>query len=162
MKDRGFSLVELVIVLVVLGVSIALVTPSLSRFAQRVELKAAAKNVSGILRYFRSESIQKGRVYQVLFDSNLREVRVQEMEERGGEGKKEEEKGLKKTYTLPAGVQMKDFKISDPEFSSDLPAIEFYPNGSSNGGSMILDGRDQKGYRIKVHFLTGIVEIEEV
>ncbi len=162
MKNRGFSLIELVIVLVVIGVSAALVTPSLSRFAERIELKTAAKTVSGILRYFRSESIQKGKVYQVLFDSNLREVRVQAMEEGSeGEGKKEE-KAVKKTYTLPSGVQMKEFKISDPEFSSDFPAIEFYPNGSSNGGSMILDGRDQKGYRIKVHFLTGIVEIEEV
>ena len=92
MKNRGFSLVELVIVLVVMSVSIALVTPSLSRFAQGVEIKTAAKTVSGILRYFRSESIQKGRVYQVLFDSNLREVRVQRngrkrrrREERGGE-----------------------------------------------------------------------------
>jgi hypothetical protein len=106
-------------------------------------------------------------VYQVLFDSNLREVRVREMEEGpSGEAKEQEgdkgDKAPNKTYSLPAGVQMKEFKIPDPEFSSELPAIEFYPNGSSNGGSMILDGRDQKGYRIKVHFLTGIVEVEEV
>ena len=163
MKNRGFSLIELVIVLVLIGVSVALVTPSLSRFSKRVEIKTAAQNISGILRYFRSESVQKGRVYQVVFDADLREVRVQAAEEEEkGEGEKGESKTVKKTYPLPAGVQMKDFKISEPEFASDLPAIEFYPNGASNGGSVVVDGQDQKGYRIKVHFLTGMVEIEEV
>lgn len=164
MKDRGFTLVELVIVLVLLSLSVALVTPSLSRFAKRVELKSTAQKISGILRYFRSESIQKGRVYQVLFDPDLREVRVQALEEEGkGEGEKEEgeQKVLKKSYFLPDGIQMKDVKIPTPEFPTDVPTIEFYPNGGSNGGSVILEAQDQKGYRIRVHFITGMVEVEE-
>lgn len=162
MKDRGFTLVELVIVLVLISLTVALVTPSLSRFAKRVELKTAAQKVSGILRYFRSESIHKGKVYQVQFDSDLREVRVQALEEEG-EGEKAEEvaRVLKKSYSLPSGIQMKEVKIPSAEFPSDVPAIEFYPNGGSNGGSVILEAEDQKGYRIRVRFLTGIVEVGE-
>lgn len=163
MKNRGFSLIELVIVLILISLSIALVTPSLSRFSKRVELKTSAQKVSGILRYFRSESIQKGKIYQVLFDSNLREIRVQAIEgEEKGEGETDPQKLFKKSYPLPGGVQMKEVNIPSPEFPSDLPTIEFYPNGGSNGGSIILDGQDQKGYRIKVHFLTGLVEVEAV
>jgi prepilin-type N-terminal cleavage/methylation domain-containing protein len=162
MKDRGFSLIELVIVLVLISLSVALVAPSLSRFAKRVELKAAAQKISGILRYFRSESIQKGKVYQVQFDADRREVRVQALEEEG-EGDKEDEvaKVLKKSYFLPEGIQMKEVKIPSAEFPSDVPAIEFYPNGGSNGGSVILEAEEQKGYRIRVQFLTGIVEVGE-
>jgi general secretion pathway protein H len=165
MRSRGFSLVEMVIVLVLISLSVALVIPSLSRFSKRIELKAAAQKVSSILRYFRSESIQKGKIYQVLFDPELREIKVQELE---GEGQGEEEKGgqepriFPKSYLLPRGIQMKEVNILSSEFPSDLPAIEFYPDGGSNGGSILLDGQDQKGYRIKVHFLTGMVEIEEV
>ena len=165
MRNRGFTLIELVIVLVVISLSVALVTPSLSRFSRRVEIKASAQKISGILRYFRSESVQRGRVYQVLFDTDLREVRVQALEEdEKGEGEKSpgEQRFFKKSYSLPEGIQMKEFKIPSPEFQSDLPTIEFYPNGSSNGGSILVDAQDQKGFRIKVHFLTGIVEIEEV
>jgi len=164
MRNRGFSLIELVIVLVLLSFSVALVAPSLSRFAKRVELKTAAQKISGILRYFRSESIQKGRIYQVLFDSGLREVRVQALgEEEKGEGKREEgqQKVLKKSYSLPDGIQMRDVKISTPEFPEDVPTIEFYPNGASNGGTILLEAEDQKGYRIRVHFITGMVEVEE-
>jgi len=168
MKNRGFTLVEMVVVLVLISLSIALITPSLSRFYQRVELKATAQRISSILRYFRSESIQKGRVYQVIFDSDSREIKIRalEKEEPEGEAREEEKKGSEEAreperrYPLPGGVQIKEVKIPSPEFSSDLPTIEFYPTGGSNGGSILLAAQDQKGYWIKVHFLTGIVEIE--
>jgi len=169
MRNRGFSLIEMVVVLVLISLSIALVTPSLSRFSKKVELKATAQKVSGILRYFRSESIQKGRVYQILFDSGTGEIRIralegEEMEREGKqeEGKKgtEEAAAQERRYPLPGGIQMKEFKIPSPEFPSDLPTIEFYPTGGSNGGAILLEMQDQKGYWIKVHFLTGIVGIE--
>ena len=164
MKNRGFSLVEMVIVLVLISLSAALVAPSLSRFSKRVELKATAQKISAILRYIRSESIQKGKVYQVLFDPDLREVRVQALGEDGkadGGQDQGEPVANKRSYSLPEGIQMKEVKIPFPEFPSDLPTIEFYPNGGSNGGSILLDAQTQKGYRIKVNFLTGMVAIEE-
>jgi general secretion pathway protein H len=152
-KDKGFSLMELVIVMVILGLSVTLVTPYLSRFSKTIELRAATKKISGILRYYRSEAIQQGKVYQVLFDSNLREVRIQSVE-------RTEEKILKNKYPLPAGVQIKEVNIPAVQYTDDLPAIEFYPSGGSNGGSILLDSPDRKGFRISVHFLTGMVVIE--
>ena len=169
MRNRGFTLVETVVVLVLISLSIALITPSLSRFSKRVELKATAQKVSGILRSFRSESIQKGRVYQILFDSGTGEIRIRALEKEEQEGEKKQEEGKKGTeeaatqerrYALPGGVQIKEVKIPSPEFPSDLPTIEFYPTGGSNGGAILLEMQDQKGYWIKVHFLTGIVGIE--
>jgi general secretion pathway protein H len=162
-RNKGFSLIEMVIVLVLIGLSIALVTPSLSRFSKQVELKTSAKKVSGILRFFRNESVQKGRVFQVLFDPDLRMVRVRALE--GDSPVKEGKEELKiqeKRYVLPSGIQLGEVQIPSPEFPSDLPTIEFYPNGSSNGGTIVLEMQDRKGYRIRVHFLTGMVEIEEV
>lgn len=155
MKKKGFSLIELVIVLVIAGLSISLVTPSLSRFSQTIELKAATKKISGILRYYRSEAIQQGKVHQVLFDSNLREVRIQSLEP-------SEEKILKNKYPLPVGVQIKEVNIPAPQYPDDFPVIEFYPSGGSNGGSILLDSQDRKGFRINVHFLTGMVVIETI
>ncbi len=176
MKDRGFSLLEIVVVLVLLSLSIALIAPSLSRFPTSVELKAAAKKVAAILRYCRSEAINKGKVYQVIFDSNLMEVKVQSIESENQEATEEKEakeakdetgikkdaKDVPKTYLLPAGIQMKELNIESTQYASDLPAFEFYPNGGSNGGDVLLDTRNQKGYKIKVHFLTGNAVIEKV
>lgn len=162
MRNKGFALIELIIVLVLIGLAISLVAPSFSRVAKNVELKAAAKKTSGILRYYRSEAVHRGKVHQVLFDSGLREVRIQAIdgEEDPGVSEKMRGQGLIKKYQLPPGIQMKELNIPVSQYPSELPAIEFYPNGGSNGGIIILDSQHHKGFKIKVHFLTGIVEIE--
>ncbi len=164
MRDRGFSLVEMIVVLILIGLSISLVAPSLSRVLKTIELKAAVQKVSAILRYSRSEAVNKGQIYQIVFDSDLREVRVQRMGSSEGEGEHEKQEGIaeKKTYPLPKGIQMKEVRISSSQYRSDVPAIEFYPNGGSNGGSILFHGEDRGGYRINVNFLTGMVDIEKV
>ena len=40
---------------------------------------------------------------------------------------------------------MKELKVESTQYPSDLPAIEFYPNGGSNGGDILLDTQSQKG-----------------
>ncbi len=78
------------------------------------------------------------------------------------EQEKKEEKDTSKVYALPSSIQMKELKVESTQYLSDLPAIEFYPNGGSNGGDILLDTPSQKGYKIKVNFLTGMVVIEKV
>jgi prepilin-type N-terminal cleavage/methylation domain-containing protein len=165
MKERGFTLFEVIIVLTLFALSTSLVIPSLSRFSKGIELTGSAKKVSAILRYCRSEAVNKGKIYQVFFDSESQEVKVRSMErteeEKGSDERKEEETPEKR-YSLPKTVRIKEVKVESTQYPSDLPAIEFYPNGGSNGGSILLDSPDRKGYRINVNFLTGVVEIEKV
>jgi general secretion pathway protein H len=161
-EGKGFSLIELVIVLVLIGLSISLVAPAFSRFSKSVELKVAAKKISGILRYYRSEAVQKGTVQQVLFDPELQEVRIltpEATEDQEG-GAKSKGNSAPRKYPLPDGVRVKEEKTSAPLYPAEVPAIEFYPNGGSNGGFILLEGQNQKEYRIKVYFLTGMVEVE--
>jgi general secretion pathway protein H len=164
MRSRGFSLIELIVVLVVIGLSASLVVPSLSRFSKTVELKGAARKISAILRYCRSEAVNKGQTYQIIFDSDLREVRVQKTEssEEKEQELKREGKSVRQMYHLPTGIHVKEVNIASPQYASDYPTFEFYPNGGSNGGSFLLSSEERGGYRIKVHFLTGMVAIEKV
>jgi type II secretion system protein H len=172
-KNKGFSLIEVMVVLILISLSMFLATPLLSGFSKTAELKGATKKISAILRYSRSEAVNRGKVYQVLFDSDLRQVNVQPIEEKeedeeAKDGTKDvtkdeaKDEPKRKTYTLPKGVDIKEVKANSPQYPSDYVVIEFYPNGGSNGGTIRLDSPDRKGYRIKVHFLTGIVEIEGV
>jgi general secretion pathway protein H len=164
-KSRGFTLLELIVVLTMLSFALALVSPYFGRLSKNVELKAAVKKVSTILRYYRSEAVQKGKVYQVVFDTETREIRVRpvEAEEESGEepDSGSPNSGEKEKYRVPDGIHVKEIKIPSSQYPSEFPVIEFYPNGGSNGGSFVMDRDDAKGYRIQVHFLTGIVEIKE-
>lgn len=160
MKERGFSLIELLVVLILLGLSLALVAPSLSRFLRTVELKGAAQKVSGILRNSRSEAVNKGKVYQVVFNTQSREVSVHSMESSEEKDEKKEDPIPGKTYLLPEGIQMKGDPTISSSSTSELSPIEFYPNGGSSGGTIFLDTPDRLGYKIQVHFLTGMVDIK--
>ena len=164
MKNRGFTLIEIVIVLVLFAFSVSLVVPYLSRSLIKVELKGSAQKISAILRYYRSESVHKDQVFQIIFDSALREVRVQSLgsTEKKEEIEKKEEKGVLKKYSLPDGVHMEEVKIPPLQDLSEVPTIEFYPNGTSNGGSILLVSEGHPGFRIHVHFLTGIVKVGRV
>ena len=172
MKNKGFSLIEMMVVLILIGLSMFLATPLLSGFSKTVELKGATKKISAILRYCRSEAVNRGKVYQVLFDPDLGQVNVQPIEEKEEDQEAKDvtdvtkdqpkEQSKQRTYILPKGVDIKEVKANSPQYPSDYAVIEFYPNGGSNGGTIRLDSKDRKGYRIKVHFLTGIVEIEGV
>jgi len=164
MKNSGFSLIEMIVVLLITGLAIALVTPSLSHFSSTVELKAATKKISAILRYYRSEAINQGKVYQVFFDSDLNEVRAQpaaSIDEKGENEKKEENIPLKK-YSLPKEIHIKEVKVNSPQYPSDFPTIEFYSNGGSNGGEITLDSENRPGYKIEVNLLTGIVKVQRI
>jgi general secretion pathway protein H len=162
---KGFTLIELMVVLIVLSLGMVLLYPSFGRMSQNVELKAAVKKIASILRYYRSEAVQKGLVIQVVFDGETREIRVRPVEadrnQGGGEKSDESATGNKERYLLPEGILVKDMKIPASRYPSDLPVIEFYPNGGSNGGSFVLERENSKAYRIQVNFLTGVVEIKE-
>jgi prepilin-type N-terminal cleavage/methylation domain-containing protein len=163
MKNRGFTLIELVVVLILIGVSAALLVPGFTRISKSVELRATAKKVSGLLRYYRNEAVQRGKVYQVLFDFNLREIRVQSVEimKSGEQNEETEEMRLQQRFPMPADIQVREMKIPGSLYVSEYPVIEFYPNGGSNGGSFILDLQSSRGYWIRVHFLTGIVDVKD-
>ncbi|OGP94506.1 MAG: hypothetical protein A2157_16220 [Deltaproteobacteria bacterium RBG_16_47_11] len=164
MKNRGFTLIEIIIVLVLFAFSVSLVVPYLSRSLIKVELKSSAQKISAILRYYRSESVHKDQVFQIIFDSALREVRVQSFgsTEKKEEVERKEEQGVLKKYSLPDGVHMEEVKIPPLQDLSEVPTIEFYPNGTSNGGSILLVSEGHPGFRIHVHFLTGMVKVERV
>jgi general secretion pathway protein H len=163
MKARGFSLLELIIVLIIMSFSIALIAPSLSRFSKSAEIRATAQKVSSILRNSRSEAVNRGEVYQVLFDLrsgavSVRTIRPEEMETEETKDKK----GSGRTFSIPGRIEIREMKTDPGQYPSELPAIEFYPNGGSNGGSFLLEGEDQRQYRLQVHSITGVVKIERI
>ena len=65
--ERGFSLFELMIVLVVLGLIIGYSIPSFNRFSSTLQLRGAGENIAGQLRLAREKAIATGVVQPVNF-----------------------------------------------------------------------------------------------
>jgi general secretion pathway protein H len=164
MRNKGFSLLELIVVVMIASLVAALTVPALSRFSSSVELKAAVKKVSSILRYYRSKAVNQGKDYQIFFDPDLLVVRIQPVI---SEMEKEEivakEESLPVTrYPLSSGIRIKEVKIDSMRYPSDFPVIEFYSNGGSNGGIVTLNCPNGQEYKIEVNFLTGLVTVQKI
>jgi prepilin-type N-terminal cleavage/methylation domain-containing protein len=63
---RGFTLIELMVVVTLIGLLAALSTPTLSRSVQRSRAKAAAREVSAALRNARAQVMSRGQAALVI------------------------------------------------------------------------------------------------
>jgi type II secretion system protein H len=66
-KSRGFTLIELAVVIVVLGIMVSLVVPTLGELSG-VNLKRSARHLTGMVRFLRDEAEAKKTVYRLRFD----------------------------------------------------------------------------------------------
>jgi len=70
----GFTLIELMVVLAILGIVALLAAPSFNTFLARSKLRGAAHETLADLQYARSESVQKNQVFRVEFSSTGYEI----------------------------------------------------------------------------------------
>lgn len=71
---RGFTLIELMIVLVIIGVVIAFVGPRVTGGLMGLHVRTAALQTAAMLRYARSKAVNTGSAYYVIFDGIKRRV----------------------------------------------------------------------------------------
>jgi len=131
----GFTLLELIVVLVIAGLLMAVVPPMLSAAMPGLQLKGAARQLASGLRYARERAIA-GRV-------ESREIRVS--------GKP---RPIEVAKALEIGLFTAESELEGPGHGN----IRFYPDGSSTGGRVSLTYGDS-GFEVDVDWLTGRVEI---
>jgi len=64
---RGFSLVELMIVLIVAGILVAITVPTIVGFQHSAQLSGTANTLASDMRYARSLASSQGTTYQITF-----------------------------------------------------------------------------------------------
>ena len=183
---RGFTLIELILVLVIMGLLTSLVAPAITSLAG-LKLKTATRRVAAGLRYARSQAVTTGSDYQVVFNLGKGVMTIECLEEEeekpyreavegeGYQGRWKEGAGdeeilqprtrRKKTYRMPEEVTLAKVIVEDVEVYKDDEEeetwIDFYPNGSCSGGEIYLTNERERVFKITLNFLTGIVGITE-
>ncbi len=178
LPHKGFTLIELILVLVIMGFLTALVGPAITSLSG-LTLKTSARKVAAGLRYARSQAVTTGSCYQVTFNLELGEMVVAPREEdnryrelpfeeavyppgRTGEVVEEElppREERRKAYTLPKAVRFSTVFAGAEEIREGVAVIDFYPNGGCTGGEVVIEDEQERSYRILLDFITGIVEI---
>jgi general secretion pathway protein H len=142
-NNQGFSLFELVLVLLLLGISMAIVLPNIDRGLQDREVRKSALGLAAAARDLRSRALTDGvpqRLDVNLPQNSYRVARSAEIQ-------------------LPAEVRFVSVDGGET-VDRDLKSFYFFPNGSILGGEIILaDSAQSISYLIRLEALTGRVEV---
>jgi len=141
--QRGFTLVELLVVLVIAALALSLVGTSISRNISGAEMRNAARKVAASLRYTRTQAILTKSEQVFLVDTEKRTFKAA--------GRQAEE--------LPEGMNV-ELNTARSELTSETAGgIRFYPDGGSTGGNVRLEANGRV-YVVNVTWLTGEASLE--
>ncbi|MDH3672970.1 MAG: GspH/FimT family protein [Gammaproteobacteria bacterium] len=143
--DGGFTLLELLVVLVIAASIVTLALPQFSNAMTVVELKNDTRKLASTLRHARSQAIARRQEVAVILDVQQRTYRTS---------------GLKDIHRLSSALNLK-LLTAESELSSDkVGAVRFFADGSSTGGRITLAANGH-AYFVDVNWLTGTVVIHD-
>jgi general secretion pathway protein H len=142
---QGFTLVELLVVLVIASLVLALVGTSISRSVSGAEMRVAARKMTASLRYTRTRAILDKQEQVFLVDTENRKYMAPKRPE----------------VELPEGMKVALTTARSELTAESVGGIRFYPDGGSTGGFVELDANGRV-YRINVAWLTGEASLERM
>ena len=143
-RMAGFTLLELMAVLVIAGLIYAVLLASPFGRASAGDLKSAARTLASGLRQAQTVAITTRRDALLTVDVESREFRVADLE----------------PHHVSDRVDLKLYTAQQEVSSERVGAIRFYPDGSSTGGRITVSSGERK-YLVDVDWITGRVSINE-
>ena len=143
-RSGGYTLIELVLVMLVLAVASGVAAPAVGRAVDGLRVRAEVAGVASFLRSAREQAVTRGQAHEVTLDAARGVLLVRRA---GGES--------------IAGGETRRHLSSRlhvvPEPGSILQPITFLPHGRSSGGVFRVEAGGSRAYLITVNPLTGRV-----
>jgi prepilin-type N-terminal cleavage/methylation domain-containing protein len=125
--QSGFTLLELVIALVVMGLAVAVSYPALSRGGASLHLRATGRDVLNTLRYARETAITQQTGSRVVVDRDAQKITLTD---ELGDGAR--------ALSLRRDVKIYRMALAGGEITEGPLVIRFLPNGSSDNAEILL------------------------
>ena len=122
----------MVSVLVMIGLFMGLVTPSIMTTLDRIQADSSVRKVTSILASARSQAIstKTALVFQGDLDQNQYWVIDPETEESSA------------VMELDRTIQFREFDDGEESLRDGIFSVTFYPRGSTSGGTILLEPAD--------------------
>jgi general secretion pathway protein H len=141
-RGKGFTILELLVAVSIVGLLIAVAVPASVRFYDSIQYRQAVRDVVTTLASARYSAVSSGVAQDVALDPGNNSIAFNDHR-----------------TVLPDAVNM--VVHSARELNVDRAGvIRFYPEGGSSGGDIDLDRADGKVVRISVDWLMGGVRQE--
>jgi general secretion pathway protein H len=141
-RQHGYTLIELLAVLVLVAAIVALGAATITRKLPGQRLQQSAKELVAQLRYTRAQAIATGQPQVFMIDANSREWRA----------------GEKRSGTLSKDISIVATGARNEQQRPGVAAVRFFPEGAATGGRIVL--RNQRAaWQVDVQWLTGEVSL---
>lgn len=144
MRERGFTLLELLVVVTIMGIVYALVPQMFFSGVSGADLRASSRDIAAGLRQARSIAVNEKRETAVTLDLEKRVFALA---------------GNKRTIQLPEKLDLKLYTAQSEIVNERQGSIRFFPDGSSTGGRVTVASGERK-FLVDVDWLTGKVSIQ--
>ncbi len=141
-RVRGFTLLEMLAVIVLIGIAVAAVSVAVSHSLTGARVRAAGSDLSAALRYTRAQAIVHAQPEALSVDVANRNYRAPG----------------RSAVSLPGGMQVLVTSAPQDQSAGHVARIRFFPDGSSTGGRITLR-RGKREWHINVAWLTGAVSM---
>jgi len=149
-RESGFTLLELLIVVVLMASVLAVSYPSLSRGSTALHLRAAGRDVLNTFRYAREKAVTEQTGMKIRVDRGKQALTLTDDFDDGS-----------RTYVLPHDVKIQRVAQAGSEIPDGLLIIRFLPNGSSDSAEILLKSDTGAYLRIISDPITGGAHIEK-
>jgi prepilin-type N-terminal cleavage/methylation domain-containing protein len=149
--NKGFTLLELILVMVIISAVLGMAAPSLRGFFASRKAHDAAAGILSLMRYARSQAITEGRSYRLNLDP-VEGAYWLTVNEAGGYAELDTDLG--RIFLLPELTAMKVETDDDAEKEEGTAHIEFYPKGHADVCTIRIF--EQNGDEVDVLALTPV------
>jgi general secretion pathway protein H len=147
LRHCGFTMIELLAVILVIAMVAALSPPLFSSAVSVTQHRAAARDVAAMLRLARTEAVAKRVDIGVDFDLEQRTMQMPAATN-------------KRIAKIPDGIELNLTTTAAETKNEKQASVRFYPDGGATGGRVTLKVRERE-LRVDIDWLTGRVSIDE-
>lgn len=134
-RTSGFTLLEMMVVLVIVAIGSALVVPMVEGGYESREVRRAARQIASTMHYCRGEAVALGQPQELVIDALENSIHTT---------------GWGRWAVLTDRAVIEDVR-GGQAFGYGVVQILFFPNGSTSGAEVIIAGRrDRREHRLSV------------
>jgi len=160
----GFTLVELTLVLLILGIMLSLAVPRLSLIGE-AQLDSAARRMAATISYLHDEAALRGRTYKMTLDLDADSYLVDVQAPYAHGEAAEHFAALWDPYaepsTMPPEVDLVSVETAVSTHTSGTAEVFFAPEMSLGGVTVTLQGDSGRTVELAVDGVTGNVRVSD-